>query len=57
MKYLVIIGLLFSGLFAHGTTEVHQHFFSTLHVEDFTLVLIAFIAGFMLFKYFRSEAN
>ncbi len=56
-KYILSIQLFLTSLFAHNEGAVHAHFFTNLHVEDFTLILIVFIAGFMLFKHFYKEAK
>ncbi len=50
MKYLLIIGLLASGLFAHGGSSEHLHIFSTMHIESFILVLAGLIATYFVYE-------
>ena len=50
MKYLLIIGLLASGLFAHGGGSEHLHLFSTMHIESFILVLAGLIATYFVYE-------
>jgi|FLOH01.1.fsa_nt_gi hypothetical protein len=57
MKFLLVIQLLLSSAFAHGSSEPHIHFFSFLHVENFVMVIAVLILGFSLFKYFIKEVN
>ena len=57
MKYLVVMGLLFSGLFAHGGTSQHIHVFSTLHLESFILFLAGIISTFFIYeKVFKRDS-
>ena len=57
MKYALIFLTLFTTLFAHGTSEDHLHFFSTLHAGDFVLLIVGLIAGISIFKYLSKETN
>ncbi len=50
MKYLLIIGLLFSGLFAHGGSSEHMHIFGTMHLESFILALAGLIVTFFIYE-------
>ena len=50
MRYLLTIGLLFSGLFAHAGDMQHLHFFSSLHVESFILILGGLIATYFIYE-------
>ena len=57
MKYLIIMGLLLNTLFAHGGTTEHLHFFSTMHVESFILVLAGLIATYFVYeKVFKRDS-
>jgi hypothetical protein len=57
MRYLLVLQLFLSGLFAHGGADSHIHFFSTLHVESFVLFLVVLVVGFSIFKYASKERN
>ena len=57
MKFISIFLFLFSTLFAHGAAENHLHFFSTLHVEPFILLVVGFIAVVSVYKYIKRETN
>jgi len=57
MKFISVSLFLFTALLAHGTGENHLHFFSTLHVESFTLLIIGLIAAVSLYKYINRETN
>ncbi len=50
MKYLLIIGLLFSGLFAHGGSGEHIHFFGSLHLESFIIFLAGIITTYFIYE-------
>ncbi len=50
MKYLVVMGLLFSGLFAHGGASEHLHVFSTMHIESFILLLAGLIITYFIYE-------
>ncbi len=50
MKYLLIISLLFSGLFAHTGDTQHLHFFSSLHLEGLILFLGGLIATYFIYE-------
>ncbi len=50
MRYLSIMCLLVSGLFAHGENSEHLHFFSSLHVEGFILFLGGIIATYLIYE-------
>ena len=57
MRYILLVQLFLSALFAHGGSESHVHFFSSWHIEDFTLLLVSIIFVFMLYKYLQQETN
>lgn len=57
MKHMFTFLFLMSVLSAHITDDAHPHFFSSMHVEDLTLVLICFIVGFIVFKAMKKEKN
>ena len=57
MKILLVMQLLLSSVFAHGFGESHMHFFRSLHVESFFIVVAVLILGFSLFKHFTKEVN
>ncbi|MEA3371635.1 MAG: hypothetical protein U9Q40_09880 [Campylobacterota bacterium] len=57
MRYLFSFLFLVTTLFAHGTSENHPHFFSTLHGEDFALVILGLVASITLYRYIRRETN
>lgn len=57
MKYLLSFLFFLTSLFSHGTTESHPHFFSTLHIEPFTLLIVGLIAVVSLYKYMNRESN
>ena len=50
MIYLLFIGLLFSGLFAHGGSSEHLHVFSTMHLEGFILFLAGIISTYFIYE-------
>ena len=50
MRYFLIIGLVFSGLFAHGGTTEHLHVFSTMHLESFILFLAGIISTYFIYE-------
>jgi len=50
MKYLLTFGLLFSSLFAHAGETQHLHFFSSLHIESFALILGGLIATYFIYE-------
>ena len=57
MKYLIIIGLMFSALLAHGGSSEHMHVFSTLHLESFILFLAGLIGTYFLYhKVFKRDS-
>ncbi|MEA3522207.1 MAG: hypothetical protein U9R50_04465 [Campylobacterota bacterium] len=49
MKYVLIMGLFFNELFAHGGSGEHIHFFGSLHVEGFILFLAGFITTYFIY--------
>ena len=51
MKYIIIFSLFISGLFAHGGSEVHAHFFSSLHVDGFAMFIVALVASLSIYKF------
>jgi len=57
MKYLLSFLYLLTNLFAHGTAENHPHFFTALHIEQFTLLIVGLIAVVSLYKYMNRESN
>ena len=57
MKYLVMIGLLFSGLFAHGGSSEHMHVFSSLHVESFILFLVGILTTYFVYEKLLKRDN
>ncbi len=57
MKYLLSFLFLLTSLFAHGTGENHLHFFTALHIESFTLLIVGFIAAVSIYKYKNREIN
>ena len=57
MRYFLVIGLLFSGLFAHGGSSEHIHVFSTMHLEGFILFLAGIISTYLIYeKVFKRES-
>ena len=50
MRYFLIIGLLFSGLMAHGGSSEHLHVFSTMHIEGFILFLAGIISTYFIYE-------
>ncbi len=57
MKYLLSFLFLLTNLFAHGADENHIHFFSTLHIEPFTLLIAVLIVALSIYKYKNREIN
>jgi len=57
MKYILSFLFFLSSLFAHTTGENHPHFFSTMHIESFTVLIVGFIIVAALYKYIKKEAN
>lgn len=57
MRYIVTFLFLLTGLFAHSEGENHLHFFSSLHMESFLLLLSVLAAGLAIFKFFGKERN
>ncbi len=57
MKFISIFLFLFTALFAHTAGDNHLHFFSTLHIEAFTLLMVGFIAAISIYKYINREIN
>ena len=55
MKFLLTFLLFLTTLFAHGSEQVHSHFFSSLHLIDFTLVAVGSIVLFSTYKFFKKE--
>lgn len=56
-KYILIVQIFLGGLFAHGGSESHAHFFSSLHVDGLIVFFAVVILGFVLFKQFTKEAS
>ena len=55
MKYMLIFSLFVSSLFAHGGSDVHGHFFSTLHVESFAMFIVGLVASLSIYKYLKGN--
>ncbi len=50
MKYLIITGLLFNGLFAHNGSSEHTHLLGTMHLESFILFLAGIITTYFIYE-------
>lgn len=50
MKYILILTLSLSMLFAHGTNEVHPHFLNSLHSSDFILFVLGLLATYFAYE-------
>ncbi len=50
MRYLLIIGAFYSGLFAHAGSSEHLHIFSSMHLESFALLLTGLITTYFIYK-------
>ncbi len=52
LKNILLITLLFKTVFAH---EEGVHFFGSLHSESFVMLLVSFVFGFTMVKYFKQK--
>lgn len=50
MKYILISQMFLSALLAHGHSEQHLHFFSSLHVEYFAMFIFGLISALIVYK-------
>lgn len=50
MKYILISQIFLGGLFAHGHSQEHLHFFTSLHVEYFVLFLAGLVSAFFIYE-------
>ncbi len=50
MRYLLVVGLFFSGLLAHSGSSEHLHVFSTMHLESFIFILAGLIATYFVYE-------
>lgn len=57
LKYILLIQLFISGLFAHSGDGNHLHIFNSWHLGNYVLVLVSVVAGFGLFNYFMKERS
>ena len=56
MKYISVLALSISGLFAHGTNDTHPHFLSSLHSFDFILFVAGLIGTYFIYdKVFKGN--
>ena len=56
LKYIVIMQLFISGVFAHGVSGDHLHFLNSFHVLDFILLVGGVIASyFIIEKIFKGD--
>ena len=57
MRYMLVLSVLFTGLFAHPIFEEHSHFFGNYDMIDLLLISINLYAGFYAYKYFKKEIH